>query len=355
MARKTPSRKPLIKGSNESVELFEFAWFVPDSGYRVIPVRPKEAKNDLSDRYGIWDGAYPFEDRAGDYHHPLVSFPALFREFASIEADAMNKKGWTSMCAFAGNHGLLGINESAHQLDKLFSRTKGELITCEYTDDWEDEIWRMAEAVTLLDALHSSDAESLGKLVFWESEHRVTVKLDKKLGRDTPLKIHPRKTMHYTVANSHTLMERYGLSHGDIFGPVQVCLSQIVNDKLHGAMRAAILHDTETHELKLRMVPTSLLGAMWLQLSQELTGGIKSRQCAECGKWFEISLEQSGFRRNRQYCSDGCRMAAYRRRKERAVQLATEGIKPDQIAKELDSDPKTVRGWIKKAKEDRRK
>jgi DNA-binding NarL/FixJ family response regulator len=55
-------------------------------------------------------------------------------------------------------------------------------------------------------------------------------------------------------------------------------------------------------------------------------------------------------RTSRLFCSESCRARAYRERKEKAVQLAAEGKTPKEIAAELDSDVKTVKGWIKQRK-----
>ena len=70
------------------------------------------------------------------------------------------------------------------------------------------------------------------------------------------------------------------------------------------------------------------------------------RQCAECGIWFELAPGTA--RADKLYCSTPCRTKAYRKRQAEAVHLHGEGRSIDGIARELESDPDTVRGWIER-------
>lgn len=47
------------------------------------------------------------------------------------------------------------------------------------------------------------------------------------------------------------------------------------------------------------------------------------------------------------HCSVACRQQAYRDRQLRAVALRAEGLPEKEIARQLNSDVKTVRGWLK--------
>jgi hypothetical protein len=79
-----------------------------------------------------------------------------------------------------------------------------------------------------------------------------------------------------------------------------------------------------------------------------VTGNLQHRVCGEdsCGQWFEISTRMEGKRKNREYCSDACRMKTYRQRQKRARQLAAEGHAIEAIAHQFESDPGTVRKWV---------
>jgi hypothetical protein len=125
-------------------------------------------------------------------------------------------------------------------------------------------------------------------------------------------------------------------------------------EKLRAAVNEQLLHtavhllarDPQWVGLHLDLRPLTLRGALWLQLARAVANDKKFRACQVCGKWLELSPETA--RTNRLFCSDACRSKSYRKRQEEARRLHAEGKTPPQIAAELGSDVKTVRGWLKK-------
>ena len=83
-----------------------------------------------------------------------------------------------------------------------------------------------------------------------------------------------------------------------------------------------------------------------LQLSMALVGDSRFRECPTCGQPFEISRNRG--RSDKQFCSQNCRVKCYQRKKARARQLFKEGRPLKQIADEVESDVKTVKGWVSK-------
>jgi hypothetical protein len=59
--------------------------------------------------------------------------------------------------------------------------------------------------------------------------------------------------------------------------------------------------------------PEDLLSAMWLELAMAVEGNVNFDRCRECPTWFAISPGTN--RPDKRYCSDACRMRAYRKRK----------------------------------------
>lgn len=59
--------------------------------------------------------------------------------------------------------------------------------------------------------------------------------------------------------------------------------------------------------------PSSLLTAMWLQLSMDVEEGREYRRCSVCNRWMEVTPITR--RQNAKYCSGACRAKAYRGRK----------------------------------------
>jgi hypothetical protein len=63
----------------------------------------------------------------------------------------------------------------------------------------------------------------------------------------------------------------------------------------------------------LRIVPESLISALWLQFAQAVTSKLSLQRCAVCTTWFAFGTG-TGRRRSKQFCSDRCRKAAHRTR-----------------------------------------
>jgi hypothetical protein len=66
--------------------------------------------------------------------------------------------------------------------------------------------------------------------------------------------------------------------------------------------------DAGREDLRLRLCPTSLLDAVWLQAAQHLSSGATLRQCQHCGQWFEVG-PGTGRRLDAKFCSDQHRIS----------------------------------------------
>jgi endogenous inhibitor of DNA gyrase (YacG/DUF329 family) len=105
----------------------------------------------------------------------------------------------------------------------------------------------------------------------------------------------------------------------------------------------------QTGRIDLKLQPSSLIGAPWLQASLALVKQAEFRRCLSCGTPIEISTS-GGARTDAMFCSDRCKSRDFRKRKAEAKDLASQGVTPAQIAKRLRTDAKTVRTWIAKGR-----
>jgi len=64
---------------------------------------------------------------------------------------------------------------------------------------------------------------------------------------------------------------------------------------------------------KLCIRPVTFQEALWAQLVRAIDGNLNLRACVQCRKWF--TLEAGRGRSDKEYCSNACRMRAYRKRK----------------------------------------
>jgi len=152
------------------------------------------------------------------------------------------------------------------------------------------------------------------------------------------------------IAHMRTHVELWEAIEGGKAGPEAM-------DRIRSAINGVLAGDQVTVRFEknsqlnrefLHIVPKSLLGAMWVQFAQAVANDKKYRNCSTCGKWFEIAPDTA--RTSRTHCSEACKSRAYRHRQARARDLAREGRSPSEIAIEVGSDLKTVKKWLKQAK-----
>jgi hypothetical protein len=68
-------------------------------------------------------------------------------------------------------------------------------------------------------------------------------------------------------------------------------------------LKASASIDKAKGGITIKVRPTRLLDALWLQLGGELSGGAEFRQCKHCGNWFPVG-GKSGRRLVARFCSD---------------------------------------------------
>ena len=105
---------------------------------------------------------------------------------------------------------------------------------------------------------------------------------------------------------------------------------------------------------KMRLVygPRTLLAALWLQFGLGFVDGYGYGKCRHCQRMFEISVEQTGFRRHRAFCTDNCKSLNYQKRKRTALKLSAAKTRLRDIAKQTETKLATVRKWVKEAKQE---
>lgn len=81
----------------------------------------------------------------------------------------------------------------------------------------------------------------------------------------------------------------------------------------HINIRPGALEGGARLEPAVNFVPDALLPGVWLQFALAIDADKHFRQCRVCPKWFEY--RETGERPSRQYCSNACRLKAYRARR----------------------------------------
>jgi hypothetical protein len=149
------------------------------------------------------------------------------------------------------------------------------------------------------------------------------------------------------IASTHLgdeVLDRF--VRGDLVKPALHYVQSVINKQLQKRASPRLLWDANRERLGLYIVPEGLIGALWLQFARAVERDSQFRQCAECGIWFELAPGTA--RSDKLYCSTPCRTKAYRKRQAEAARLHGEGRSLDDIARDLESEPDTVRGWIER-------
>ena len=206
----------------------------------------------------------------------------------------------------------------------------------------------MRLAVDFWESARHGDTDHLERMISWDQEHtRVSIHTHPEL-QEGQLPREPAY-VHRAVIADERLGSRTswrGSCRAISIGPALHCMQSLINEHLHHRASPRLLWEQSRDRLGLYIVPDGLIGAMWLQFARAVERDAKFRQCPECTTWFEVAPGRG--RTDKQFCSNACRTKAYRKRQAEAVRLHGEGRSLEDIARDLDSDPDTVRGWIER-------
>ena len=108
------------------------------------------------------------------------------------------------------------------------------------------------------------------------------------------------------LAHADTMRDLFLFSTGDRARRAAVLAGLQVNP--FAEMEVTLELDAGSEDLKLRLSPTSLLDALWLQAVQHLSSGATVRQCQHCSQWFEVG-PGTGRRADAKFCSDQHRIS----------------------------------------------
>ena len=300
-----------------SSDLFPFEWGVCSEGYQWVRGKDEEG-------WGLADDPSHTEGHYRTYA-PLQEHTGLFRHFAETSPTHLGIQ------EFANTYGLLGGRIQVYNTLYIEGRPE-ERVPVEPLSFWQQHIRDLRVAVQLWDWLKSNDVEG-----FRAGLPEVLEVLEPYV-----------EEVAFSLSYRDFAQLRRQAEAGELEGPAFAFLNGMIENNLRNTVSPQLVKNPEGTGFNLVFAPDSLLGVLWLQFAQAISGYKEYRRCQleGCGKWFEISLEQTGFRKSRHYCSDRCRIKAYRTRQDEARQLRANGTTVKDIAAQLGSDTKTVRGWV---------
>lgn len=304
-----------------------FIWNVLPGGYRWTDAETVEGEKPgryLVESWDIPEGSKRYQ--------PLRLYPALFRTFADIMPTE------DGILSFVNEYGRLILGEMLIVRSETGNKD-GTLDTGEPLSLWVSEITAMNQALTLWDMAQNRDMTGLSGFIHWSGDG---VYYDSGPGTEEHSSL-GRTTRTIAHLNEGSRLGNI-LLPGDLVTPALSQVQHVVNQHLEERLSPKVLWDTDYAHLNLYFMPNSLIGALWLQFAQAIDGNKTYRRCDECRAWFELSPEVA--RTTKRFCSNACRVKAYRNRKATARQLHSKGVRIEEIATRLDSDPETVAGWV---------
>lgn len=241
---------------------------------------------------------------------PLQDNAALFREFARIEPTE------SAFLSFANQYGWLGVSRllrgTRSEDGKTVSVNLGDPRA--HGEPWwrwklaHHRLWRVS---TVVKAIQEKDAVTLRQwfqvlpnAVRYERDERGQQCWEWICAAEPPL-----KTWLWKWGNKGATEDDRLIRFASGWAQKQI------NDAMGGsdnetATSVRILMNDERDGMVLHIVPDSLLAAMWLQCARALTENPTFKSCERCGKWFELA--PGARRKTSKYCSERCKVAAYR-------------------------------------------
>jgi hypothetical protein len=211
--------------------------------------------------------------------------PGLFREFAKLSPTKDSIQG------FAGQYGDL-FNRYALEQDA--ARDDGTVEHGASLGTWTKEIGDMRVLVGLWDDIQHRRIAALKTLVKWTAR-------DVSYVIDTP-----RRRANVTLAHADIPGSGFSrFSRKDVVLPARCALQMEINKRIAEEPTVPRLAWTPDSRQRLIFVPPNLLGAMWLQFAQAVTGELELYPCDACGKFFQRG--PGGRRADATTCSDACR------------------------------------------------
>jgi hypothetical protein len=324
-------------------KVFLYRGQVPAGGYRWVSARPADAAP------GSGPQRFLVPLATGPGGEPERTYDLLELDVVLFRVFAATPPTPEGVLTFANTYGSLGpgvpIVPSAKDAPAVGPGPRGE-----YFPDWQRQISDMLQLTTLWDLLRAGDKDRLARHVLWEKgrvrfrSHAATT--EGEGGGPSALGHNKTHAVIAPVGEGPGLPG--GFEPGDVLRPARAYLQQRLDQQLQrhaGGTSPRLAWGTARGDLSLRFAAADLGAALWLQLADAVANGRAFDRCRTCEKWFEVSPDTA--RSHRRFCSDACRVKAYRGRQGLARRLYhEEGKGLEEIAEELDSRVATVRRWI---------
>ncbi len=306
------------------MQLTDFIAAVPvsKSGYRWehnFEAYAREVKRGGTGADGLVLAGQVLGQVGGDHrvYDPFTQEKALWRDFAKLEPTE------AAILAFANRYGVLRSDDTTN------------------LSDWRDAMARWAFAFSLWEAIEaykrSRRSAAINQYVRWEKN---------TLHWQAPP--WSQKTKWLTLPAS----DAQQFNHGDLLAPAQSLLVSLFRLHMYRQLPGQPVATPNAtldvwpdpaRTMAFKIVVPNLIDVLWIQFAVAVANEKQFLSCEVCGRAFELDDN----RVDRRFCDNACRMKAYRDRKKKAIEMHRRGKSIKDICSALDSDMKTIRGWLK--------
>jgi hypothetical protein len=272
--------------------LVQFEWWVHGKGYEIAQGLHADGSA-VAVLIPVSEG---LEEPAGaarriDLRKRIGAFLTFAEEGASAEG----------ALRFAKTFGLLGHPREDFHLVEVGDETK-ETGTAEPLAMWHREARQMRFAIDLWNAVRSKRPRP----------ERVRPMVAAALREFPMFSSSPANVPLDALAHTDAALIEGDWEAGRIVPAARRVLTAFLESKLREVGVAAGFVIGTGPEVSLVFKPSTLLGALWAQLAEAVTGNKEHRRCLGCRKWIPIGWKAGGSRTNRRTCSDACRVRAHR-------------------------------------------
>jgi hypothetical protein len=272
----------------------------------------------------------------------LSADPVLFRAFAKLKLDE------PSILAFANEHGRLGPSVYFTSGNKYFyDREPGSRLRGEPIGRWRRAIDRMRRVMAVWDLCVRGKSKKLADFIHWVGDDQVWFK-EAAPGHGQPNE--------FLIARRHVGVEGAAESPdyrepsidrftpGDVLLPALLFVQKQIAEHLPSVARPTYYWAFGDITLTLGFLPRTLADLLWMQFALAVAGSIALRECRQCRRWIRVGTRTA--HRNREFCSNACKVKDLRQRKALAAAMHGEGTSLAEIAQAARSNVRTVRGWV---------
>ena len=315
--------------SRGAQDLFPFYWEVPKQGFRWVTEPPDE--DGIASRSLVLASSTTAGTASEKRYNPLLKRRTLFATFAETPPTE------DRILAFANEYGLLGSSCIALQPESIMLEgdpaspipgLRDNLVfdsvgVGESFESWTSEITAMRRALELWTAARDSKLAALRRMLAPDNIKEAEKEFQTRVNTPVGLFPWPDVSLSLSIAPYSKADNRCSLM-------AWLELQETISCRLSKHVVCRIVYSADDRRPRLRFIPKTLLGALWLQFARAVDGGKEDRTCAYCSDWIE-PMEQG--RVTRRYCSDACRRKAFDARKRKGGVVRAKGVAGKEVAK----------------------